>query len=130
MSLPWRAAGGGIGRQGRRAVGLAAPPCGLAPPPGYFERLLRVVERIARHASFPGKQSAVEKCMEEVGDLIAAGRITAGEGAVLADILSGRLSPGRVTMGKVARQPHRATADVATCLAPYRAIVEDPRRQQ
>jgi hypothetical protein len=69
-----------------------APACGPAPPPGYFERLLGVAERIARHASFPGHQEAVEQCLEDVGDLIDAGRITTDQGAVLAGILSGACS--------------------------------------
>ncbi len=75
------------GGEGLLAPGV--PTRGPAPPPGYFEKLLGVAERIAGHASFPGKHEAVEGCLEEVGDLIAAGRITADQGAVLADILSG-----------------------------------------
>ena len=66
-----------------------APVCGPAPPPGYFDRLLGVAKRIVGHASFPGKDEAVEQCLEEVGDLIAEGRITADEGAALTGILSG-----------------------------------------
>ncbi len=70
--------------------GPAVPACRPAPspPPGYFERLLGVVERVARHASFPGHQEAVQQCLEEVGDLIDSGRITTDQGAVLAGILS------------------------------------------
>ncbi len=71
-----------------------APACGLAPPPAYFERLVGIAERIVDHATFPGKHTAVEQCLEEVGDLIAAGRITAGQGAILADILLGVPTPG------------------------------------
>ncbi len=66
-----------------------APACGPAPPPGYFEKLLEVARRIVGHASFPGKQEAVSQCLEEVDDLIATGTITAGQGALLAHILSG-----------------------------------------
>jgi|GEM_PF-1404374 len=66
-----------------------APACGSAPPPAYFERLVGIAERIVGHATFPGKHTAVEQCLEEVGDLIAAGRITAGQGAILAGILLG-----------------------------------------
>ncbi len=75
---------------GARPSSPPAPTCGPAPPPGYFERLLGVAKRIVGHASVPGKDEAVERCLEEVGDLIAAGRITADEGAALAGILSGR----------------------------------------
>ena len=74
-------------------AGPSGPPasaCGSAPPPGYFESLLGVAKRIVGHASFPGQDEAVEQCLGEVGDLIAAGRITADEGAALAGILSGR----------------------------------------
>ncbi len=57
-------------------------------PSSYFERLVASVERIARHAFFPGKQQAVELCVEDVESLIASGRITADQGAILLDILS------------------------------------------
>jgi hypothetical protein len=66
-----------------------ASECRPAPPSGYFERLLGVARRIVGHASFPGKHEAVQQCLEEVGDLIATGTITADQGAVLAHLLSG-----------------------------------------
>jgi len=49
---------------------------------------VKTVERIAGHASYPGKQQAVDQCAEDVKDLIASGRITADQGAILLDILS------------------------------------------
>jgi len=58
-------------------------------PPSYFERLVASAERIARHAAYPGKQQAVDHCVEDVKDLIALGRITADQGAILLDILLG-----------------------------------------
>lgn len=63
--------------------------CVPASPPAYFERLVGIAEQIVGHASFPGKHTAVEQCLEEVEDLIASGRITTGQGAILADILLG-----------------------------------------
>jgi hypothetical protein len=58
------------------------------PPDAYFERLMKSAERIAGHASYPGKQQAVDQCAEDVKDLIASGRISADQGAILLDILS------------------------------------------
>ena len=58
-------------------------------PPSYFERLVASAERIARHAAYPGKQQAVDHCVEDVEDLIASERITAEQGEILLDILSG-----------------------------------------
>ena len=66
-----------------------APACGLASPPAYFDKLVGIAKRIVGHASFPGKHTAVEQCLEEVRDLVAAGRITAAQGATLSGILSG-----------------------------------------
>ncbi len=68
---------------------LQARACEPASPPAYFERLVGIAERIVSHAAFPGKETAVAQCLEEFRDLIAAGRITAGQGAILADILLG-----------------------------------------
>ena len=57
-------------------------------PSSYFEKLVASVERIARHAFFPDKQQAVDLCVEDVEGLIASGRITADQGAILLGILS------------------------------------------
>ena len=57
-------------------------------PDSYFERLVTSAERIARHAAYPGKQQAVDHCVEDVEDLIASERITAEQGEILLDILS------------------------------------------
>jgi len=79
--------------------GPAPPPDGPAPargrpPASYFERLVATAKRIARHAAYPGKQQAVEHCVEDVEDLIASGRITADQGAILLEILSGACLQG------------------------------------
>jgi len=58
-------------------------------PDSYFERLVASAGRIARHASYPGKQQAVDQCVADVEDLIASGRVTAAQGEILLDILSG-----------------------------------------
>jgi predicted DNA-binding protein len=58
-------------------------------PASYFERLVASAERIARHSAYPGKQQAVDHCVEDVEDLIASGRITAEQGEILLNILSG-----------------------------------------
>ena len=36
----------------------------------FFERLLETAGLIARHADFPGKRQVVERCREEVEDLV------------------------------------------------------------
>jgi hypothetical protein len=54
----------------------------------YYEKLLGVAKRIIGHVTLLGRHETVERCLEEVGDLIAAGRITADRGAVLAGILA------------------------------------------
>lgn len=84
----WNWPPGGSGASAPRA-----PACGPAPPPAYFERLVGTAKRIVGHAAFPDKDTAVGHCLEEVGELIAAGRITAGQGAILRGILSGARPP-------------------------------------
>jgi hypothetical protein len=55
----------------------------------YFERLVRTVEMIARHAHYPGKQQAVEQCIEDVAELSRVGRITAEQSDLLLGIIRG-----------------------------------------
>jgi hypothetical protein len=43
----------------------------------YFERLAATVARIAHHPHFSAKPHAVELCLQDIGDLSLAGRITA-----------------------------------------------------
>jgi hypothetical protein len=80
----WKWSLGGAGPLDR-----PARACRPAPPSDYFERLVGVARRMVGHASFPGKHEALSQCLEEVDDLIASGTITAGQGALLAQILSG-----------------------------------------
>ncbi|MFO0890662.1 MAG: hypothetical protein U0790_16150 [Isosphaeraceae bacterium] len=58
--------------------------------PTYFDRLRGSVTRIARHAYFPGKEDAVEQCLEEIEQLRDAERITRDEFSMLREILAGR----------------------------------------
>ena len=58
----------------------------------YFERLVASAERIARHADYPGKEQAMELCLEDIEDLTLAGRITAEQRIVLRGVLLGALS--------------------------------------
>jgi hypothetical protein len=58
----------------------------------YFERLLLSVERIARHAEYPGKDQAVEQCLEDIDDLVEAQRITHEQRESLRTVLLGALS--------------------------------------
>jgi len=55
----------------------------------YFERLVTSVERIARHAYYPGIDEAIEQCLEDIDELMHAGRITAEEREALRLILVG-----------------------------------------
>jgi hypothetical protein len=44
---------------------------------GYFERLVLGVQRVGRHAYYPGIDQAINECLEDINDLTRAGRITA-----------------------------------------------------
>jgi hypothetical protein len=55
----------------------------------YFERLVTSVERIARHAYYPGIDEAIEQCLEDIDELMHAGRITAEEREALRIVLLG-----------------------------------------
>jgi len=55
----------------------------------YFERLVTSVERIARHAYYPGIDEAIEQCLEDIDELMHEGRITAEEREALRIVLLG-----------------------------------------
>jgi len=55
----------------------------------YFERLVTSVERIARHTYYPGIDETIEQCLEDIDELMHAGRITAEEREALRIILLG-----------------------------------------
>ena len=43
----------------------------------YFEKLVGTLSRIASHSYYPGKEDAVEQCLEEVEEIRLSGQITA-----------------------------------------------------
>ena len=64
----------------------------------YFERLVTSIERIARHAYYPGIDEAFEQCLEDIDELMHAGRITAEEREALRLVLLGMtLTPSNNT---------------------------------
>ena len=42
----------------------------------YFEKLVETLSRIASHSYYPGKEDAVEQCLEEVEEIRLSGQIT------------------------------------------------------
>jgi len=57
--------------------------------PVYFERLVTSVERIARHAYYPGIDQAIEICLEDIDELMHANRITPEQREALRLLLLG-----------------------------------------
>ena len=55
----------------------------------YFEKLVGTLSRIASHSYYPGKEDAVEQCLEEVEEIRLSGQITAEQSAILRDLLLG-----------------------------------------
>ena len=55
----------------------------------YFEKLVGSLSRIASHSYYPGKEDAVEQCLEEVEEIRLSGKITAEQSATLRDLLLG-----------------------------------------
>ena len=55
----------------------------------YFEKLVGTLSRIASHSYYPGKEDAVEQCLEEVEEIRLSGQITAEQSATLRDLLLG-----------------------------------------
>jgi hypothetical protein len=55
----------------------------------YFERLAANVSRIARHPYFPAKPHAVDLCLQDIDDLVLAGRITAEQASAFRATLLG-----------------------------------------
>lgn len=53
----------------------------------YFERLTESASLIARHPDYPGKREVVERCADEVEELLRLGRLTLAEGESLLSIL-------------------------------------------
>jgi hypothetical protein len=57
--------------------------------PGFFESLAVCVERIARHAYYPGIEQAIDQCLEEIDELTHSGCITAEQRGVLHFLVRG-----------------------------------------
>ncbi len=57
--------------------------------PDYFERLVATVERIARHAYYPGIDQAIDQCLEDIDELMRSGRITTEQHEALRFVLLG-----------------------------------------
>src|SRR5271157_5384530 len=55
----------------------------------YFQKLMGTVTRIARHSFYPGKEEAVELCLEEIEELRDCGRISDDQLARLRELLLG-----------------------------------------
>jgi len=55
----------------------------------YFERLVASVERIARHAYYPGIDQAIAQCLEDIDELLLDGHITVDEREALRFVLLG-----------------------------------------
>jgi hypothetical protein len=57
--------------------------------PVSFELLVASVERIARHAYYPGIDQAIELCLEDIDELLHADQITAEQRDALRLLLLG-----------------------------------------
>ncbi len=80
------------GRRAIRLVGLGKNLCREGTTldnASYFQKLMGTVTRIARHSFYPGKEEAVELCLEEIEELRDCGRITDDQLASLRELLLG-----------------------------------------
>ena len=55
----------------------------------YFEKLVESLSRIASHSYYPGKEDAIERCLEEIEEIQLSGKITTEQSAALRDLLLG-----------------------------------------
>src|SRR5208337_4020584 len=62
----------------------------------YFQKLMGTVARIARHSFYPGKEEAVELCLEEIEELRDCGRITDDQLASLRGLLKQAGGDGQI----------------------------------
>jgi len=58
----------------------------------YFEKLVESLSRIASHSYYPGKEDAIERCLEEIEEIRLSGKITTEQSAALRDLLLGEES--------------------------------------
>jgi hypothetical protein len=57
--------------------------------PNYFERLVVCVQRVARHAYYPGIDQAIDQCLADIDELMDSGRITAEQREALRFLVLG-----------------------------------------
>jgi hypothetical protein len=57
--------------------------------PNYFERLVVCVQRVARHAYYPGIDQAIDQCLADIDELMHSGRITAEQREALRFLVLG-----------------------------------------
>lgn len=57
--------------------------------PSYFDRLVASVERIARHAYYPGIDQAIDHCLEDIDELLHQDRISCEQHEALRFVLLG-----------------------------------------
>jgi hypothetical protein len=55
----------------------------------YFERLVASVERIARHAYYPGIEQSINQCLEDIDELMHEDCITPEQREALRFVLLG-----------------------------------------
>jgi hypothetical protein len=57
--------------------------------PSYFERLAVCVQRVARHAYYPGIDQAIGQCLEDIDELMDSGLITVDQRKALRCLVLG-----------------------------------------
>ena len=82
----------------------------------YFEKLVGTLSRIASHSYYPGKEDAVEQCLEEVEEIRLSGKITAEQSAILRDLLLGE-EPFCLVEGALREQSRSSETAMPTKIA-------------
>ena len=85
----------------------------------YFEKLVASITRIARHSYYPGKEEAIELCLQEIEDLNETGRITGDQRAELRELLLGEenscLLEGMIREREHSEEPERQERIAILC---------------
>ena len=82
----------------------------------YFEKLVGSLSRIASHSYYPGKEDAVEQCLEELEEIRLSGKISAEQSATLRDILLGE-EPFYLLEGALRERSRRSETAMPTKIA-------------
>ena len=77
----------------------------------YYLKLLGTVTRIARHSYYPGKEEAIDLCLEEIGELHDCGRITDDQLVSLRELLLGEEGFGLIDEAPRKQAPPVRTPD-------------------